>query len=503
VKSIRNNKLLGIAVGEKAMLIAEVHCSGERCDVQRVAHFTYAAGQSLQQPEALGRSLGDFLRAQNFGVRRAVFGLPAKWVLTKLKEVPAVDDGTVADMLRLQSEGEFSPELKDLVYDYAGKSSSSHESVVMLVATPRKHIEQITVLAEGAKVAVVGVTASVAALAAATSRVKKDALVLSLTSGGAELAAQRGSTPAVLRHVGPASAATAPLLMGELRRAASTVSQNGNGLASGGLPSTNGDSRRELILWDDLEAGGARVASDLAVYRNAGESAGLDVTEGEIGVLGVTADQAVPSRGAAVAVALAIEGMQRRLTIDFLHTRLAPPKEQRFDQRIIVGALAAVLVAVLIVAAFLDIHAKQGKLEDLRAQELKQAPLAKTRQAFVDRVEYAQTFRNAQTSYLDCLKDLTTVLPDDGQTFVTNFTLHDNHKGVLTGKSNNGASVVNVLAKLNANKHFNNVELLDQREQNREVSFSIAFIYDPTGGQHPPDPKTAGNRGAVRTVRGR
>jgi len=502
VKSIRNNKLLGIAVGEKAMLIAEVHCSGDRCGVQRVGQFIYGAGQSLADTDALGKSLADYLRTQQFGARRAVFGLPAKWVLTKLKDVPAVDERTVADMLRLQSEGEFSPELKDLIYDYAGKSSTDRESVVMLVATPRKHVDQITALAEAAKISVVGVTASVAALAAATSRVKKDALVLSLTSGGAELAAQRGLTPAVLRHVGPASAATAPLLMGELRRAASTFSQNGNGAGNGSVPSTNGDSRRELILWDDLESSGARVASDLAVYRTAGESAGLDVTEGDIGVWGVTADQNVSSRGAAVAVALALEGVQGRLSIDFLHTRLAPPKERRFDQRILVGVLAGVLVAVLVVGALLDLHSKQAKLDELKAMDTKQAPVAKQRKDFVERVDYAQTFRGDQTHYLDCLKDLTTILPDDGQTFVTNFTLHDNRKGVLTGKSNNGASVVNVLAKLNGNKHFSSVELLDQREQNREVSFSIAFIYDPTGGQHAPEPKTAG-RGPVRTIRSR
>ncbi|HEV2691145.1 MAG TPA: hypothetical protein VGV35_21460, partial [Bryobacteraceae bacterium] len=273
MKSIgKPSKMLGVAVGEKSMLLAEVAVSGGTYSVLHVGQFTYAAGQSLAEPHALGAALGQYLKSNGFGARRAVFGLPAKWVLSKTKDVPAADEATVSSMLRLQSESDFSPELKDMVYDYTGTPSTRGESTVLLLATPRKHIEQINAIADSAKLDVHGVTVSVAALSAATSRVRKNSLVLALGPGGAELGAQPVSGPTVLRHVGPATAAASPMLMGELRRATAAVNGNGNGFGS---TNGNGNAQRELILWDD-EAGDA-AASAMAACRSMGQAAGLSV----------------------------------------------------------------------------------------------------------------------------------------------------------------------------------------------------------------------------------
>jgi hypothetical protein len=126
----------------------------------------------------------------------------------------------------------------------------------------------------------------------------------------------------------------------------------------------------------------------------------------------------------------------------------------------------------------------------------------KTAQAFVDRVTYAQGWRSDRPRFVACLRDLTTIMPDDGRTFVTSFTLHDSLKGVLTGKSTNGATVLTLVQKLNTNKFFDNVEMLDEREQNGEVSFSIAFVYLPTGQHQEPAPDPTGaNRGQARTIK--
>ena len=116
----RANKMLGLALGERSILIAEVTNAAGACQVVKTAEFVYPDGISQQQPEALGHALRHFIKEQGFSARSAVFGIAAKSVLTKSKEIPPVDPSLAADLLRLQVESEFSSELKDLVYDYAG-----------------------------------------------------------------------------------------------------------------------------------------------------------------------------------------------------------------------------------------------------------------------------------------------------------------------------------------------------------------------------------------------
>lgn len=501
MKTIRNQKLLGIAVGDKALLVAEVSCTGNRCEVTAAGQFNFGPGQSLQQPEALGHSFADFLKERGFSSRKAVFGLPAKWILTKSKDVPAADERTISDMLRLQVEGDAMPELKDLVFDFTGHSPH-REGAVLLVGTPRKHLDQIAAFAQAAKITPVAITASVAALASVTNRARKDALVLSLTHSGAELAVQHGGFPSSMRHIGSTSGGGAPLLVGELRRAASSLSRNGHDGANGlvyGSPSTNGNSRRDLVLWDDLDSGDE---AGIATCRTAGESAGLNVVDGDLSSIGVSAGSNGALRGTAVAVALAAEAIQNRLAIDFLHTRLTPPKEQRYDQRLVIGIAAGLILVALIVAAFWDVHSQQARLDDINGKDLAIANQVKDAKNFVERVDFADRYHTDEAHGADCLVELTNILDNDRLTYVTSFTLHDTRKGVLSGKSQNGASVVSLLTKLNGNKHFHDVELLDDRETANGVSFSISFVFDVDGKQQAaaaPAPKVGG-RPAVRPL---
>src|SRR5579862_4326436 len=101
MKPTRHNKVLGIAVGERSMLVAEVHAASGGPQVVKTGEFTYPEGVGLKDGAALGAALGQFLKEQGFAARLANFGLPAKWVVSKHKDVPAVDDSLLADTLRL------------------------------------------------------------------------------------------------------------------------------------------------------------------------------------------------------------------------------------------------------------------------------------------------------------------------------------------------------------------------------------------------------------------
>src|SRR5258706_5493363 len=177
--------MLGLAIGERSIIAAEVSGGGARPDAKRLAEFTYPSGASLADPAALGTALGEFLKENDFSAKAVVIGLPAKWLLVKTKEVPPADSHVAADLLRLAAEGEFSSELKELVFDYAGEASTAGARNVLLVATPQKYLDLANQLCDAAGLTPIAVTSSSAALGAVVGRSGgKNAVVLSLAGGG-------------------------------------------------------------------------------------------------------------------------------------------------------------------------------------------------------------------------------------------------------------------------------------------------------------------------------
>src|SRR5206468_1878521 len=192
----------------------------------RVGRFDFPAGVTPAQPAALGQALGEFLRRQGFAARSAVVGVPARWLLTKKKDVPPVDAATATGILRLQAESDFSAEADDLICDYAGQTSDSSARTVLLLGLPRRHVSEIAQLASAARLSLVAVTPYSATLASVLPGSNGDVRAVLLGPGGAELIARAGGEPRVLRYLGSATA-PASVLAGEVRRASL-------GLPSGG-----------------------------------------------------------------------------------------------------------------------------------------------------------------------------------------------------------------------------------------------------------------------------
>ena len=341
MKRTRNNKVLGLAIGDRSILVAEVAAGSGggpggpagRPRVTKVGEFDFPAGVTLQQAGAagtpdLGRASNEFLRAGGFTARTAVVGVPARWVLSKPKEVPPAGPDLIAESLRLQAEEDFPAEI-EAVYDYAGETSPSEPRTVLLLAMPGRYVEQVSALAEAARLTVETITPVAVAVAAATARAagpaglagrgreaNKDALALSVGPGGAEFVASRGGHARSLRHLGSAASSPAALV-GELRRAVAAVPGLANGTLTPVAPVAdaghddddshttpaggplNGNGRRALTVF----GGGA--ATDPAGRKALADALGLSVDVGGLKGLGVTADGVPQAEAYAPAVAVA------------------------------------------------------------------------------------------------------------------------------------------------------------------------------------------------------
>ncbi len=422
MKPVHQKKVLGIAMGERSLLAAEVVASDDRPQVVRLAEMIYPEGISLFQPAELAKAVAHFLKDNHFSSRSAVIGIPLKWLVVKPKEVPPADDETVAQLLRLEAEAEFSTELKDLVYDFAGESAQGGASrTILLAATPKKYIDAIESLCDGARLGLLAITPSAMALGSMTgSSLKQDVLVLAVGSNGSELSSQRQASAIAIQSL--RSAASQAPFVSELRRAVST------------LPVAEG--QREMVLWDGagLDAG------------NLGEQIGVNVRAGELGAFGVDASGAgINGQGAkyASAVALALSAMgETGPGIDFLHSRLAPPRQHRIPRWGYLAAGAVVLLIVLAISAYSDLATQEQLVADKNTQIAKEQSQADAARDFVNKETLAEYWRAGDPRYMACMRDLDAVIPEDGQTYATSLDIKAQTPSLSPQGSQPGAAPV-------------------------------------------------------------
>ena len=538
LKGLRG-KVLGLAIGDRSILVAEVSASGGDPEVKHAAEFPLPEGVSLDQPDVLGKALGQFLKQQRMHVGQAVVGLPAKWVLVKAKEVPPADPEAAAGLLRLQAEREFSPELKDLVYDFAGQPSASETRSVLLMATPRKYLTHIETMAEAARITVKAVTPWAAALGEASGRLMEtDAPVLYLGAGSAELTARCSGGLCVLRHLRPTPVAAIPVAatvavgresVTEAAPSDRTGGTNGSSNGSNGshaagaallgfsnelrrvfsmLPAdkpsgkgiTNGENGsghrgpRELVLWDG-------VGVEPSAYVALSERLGVTVKPGrELAKRSMDAgtsggSQAGPGRFAP-AVALGVAGLQEGLLpVDFLHSRLREAKKRVLGRQAIWGIAVTAAVAVASFIFYNDVQKKAAYRDELTEQLKQQKPTADAARAAVDRALFARSWYGTQPKYLDCLRDLTNAVPEQSGTWMTGLTIREAsksqtgvrpgtaaapEKGTLqvnvTGKSTNDDIPRRILAALRGTKRMTDVSFTDVRQnQSTKGPKEVAF----------------------------
>jgi hypothetical protein len=485
LKSTRYKKILGLAVGERSLFAAEVS-AGARPQIRKLAELVYPPGISPQQPRELGQVLATFLRDQGVSAGAAIVGIPVKWLLVKCKEVPPVDGTTLSDMLRLQAESEFSSELKDLVFEYVQGPVGAGGKSVLLLATQRKHLDWVSELCEAAKLKTVGVIPAALALGQSTVGVasEKETMVLAVGQGGSELTTQSGGQSSSIKHL-RACEPRAPFVS-ELRRAVSTMPASAAG--------------RELVMWDGTDLDAHALSEQL----------GLSVRRGDLPSLGVDASLA-GSNGQghkfASAVAVALWGLAGRSDVDFLHSRLAPPKERRVPRWAVLAAAAAIITIGGGIYAYHDLQVQQTEAEKLQARLDGMKSEITAALGFVSKVSVAQAWHAGQPQYLACLRDLTDAIPEDGQTYASSLSLAEvTHPssgssspssaaavaketesrkliGHLDGKTSDQqrAQWLSILDLLKSNPAFSDVTLgsTSNLTREREVSFSVNFTYDP------------------------
>ena len=462
----RSSSFLGIALSDAGATCAEV-AGGDRHAMRRMSAFTFPAGANLDAPAAAGAALASFLRQNHFGASRAVVGVPARWLIAVERDVPPADEELSHAALRLQAERLAVAESGELVFDYAGETSTSTPTRVLLVAMRRERLERVEKMIDAAGLTLVAVTSTGLAMASAAGG---GGGVLMLGRGGGEVVFGTAAAPRMLRHVavmtnGHGVPPLAPL-GAELRRAVA-------------LARTNGDtSNHALLLMDGLGLGPEQVAE---LSEKSGITVRADANTAPAGA--ATAVEAPPAMDPpgryAPAAALAAAGARTSaLPIDFTHSRLAPVVKSRFGRGRVWAAVIGVLVIGGLLALYLLVRQRESQLAALTAELKNRQSQITTAKAAIDRLSYARGYFDTRPPMLDGLRELALAFRDDEKVWVNSFTLRENGKGQISGSAADQKTVLALLARLGASDRFTDVKMLDMREsdaRSKEVSFSISF----------------------------
>lgn len=481
----RSASYLGMAISDQAITCAELSPAGgvrtaQRHSARRTATFVFPANASLDTPDATGQALAAFLRQKKFSSSRVIVGIPARWLIAVEKELPPADDQQARAALRLQVERLAVAESGEVVFDFAGNADTRQPTRVLLVGMLKQRLERIERLMDAAGMNVVAVTSTGLAMASAAATRSDDGGFLALNQGGGELVWRAGGGPRMLRHVpvalnGHEIPATAPL-SAELRRMIAMAPTNGT------------VQSRSVLLLDGVGLSSEQVielSERLGVsVRATGPADALGVDVSPLAATSVTAESESAGQGRlAPAMALAIAGAHSELlTINFKHSRLAPPRVRRLDSRAALGIAVVAAVFIAAVALFWIVGQRQGELDELNVQlaEMK-APVGEARNV-VDRFNYGSGFfPGARPPVIECLRELTLSFRDSDQLWTTSFKLSADGKGTFTGKAADQKTVGDLLDRMRNNPRFSDVKVQDIREadaRSREVTFAANFVFN-------------------------
>jgi hypothetical protein len=184
----------------------------------------------------------------------------------------------------------------------------------------------------------------------------------------------------------------------------------------------------------------------------------------------------------APAISLALAGAKSEdLSLDFSHSRLAPPKARRLSRNAVI-AIAIVLVAITLISMlYAQVNRRQNELDGINGKLKEMDQRSKTAQAMVDRVNYAKQYFEARPAMLEPLRQITSAFHDDEKIWVTTFNIHENGKGQLIGKAADQDTVLKLRDRLVKNPKFTEVgKQFDAHEadaRTHEWMFSFNFTY--------------------------
>lgn len=448
MKSVK--AVLGIVFYKNSIAVSQIRCSGRNPVKQKPAEFVLGPEQTdLNDLSVHAARFREFLKANNFTVRKAVVGLDAGRVFSTLLSVPPVREGAMAEeIIRIQLERSTQLDMDDIVFSYIPSGDK-----VFAAAVLKKHLEQVKSFLLSAGVRAIHFTA--ASLAVETDRDKAASCTVLEYPKSVELLFTQGGQVVGLRDIsgGGDISAFLPRLCQEVNRFSLTQREHAPCVFKLSGPSAihGGDAIRRLF-------------EGAVVKTVPGASAPAEVT----GVYAqIMAERCIAGNLPALNLLAAAQPHKRQL-----HTT-------GWIKR------AAAAAAILIVAALLfavEWQIDRRKIREYTEQIASISDGVKSAETMIAQTGYARQWFNHQPVYLKLLAELTNCFPERGVIWLNSLAVDESLNQVITGKASGEQAVLDVVDNLKASPLFRDIKILYIRQagkNTREETFAISFRFVP------------------------
>ncbi|MBN1628104.1 MAG: hypothetical protein JW944_16415 [Deltaproteobacteria bacterium] len=471
-KVVKPRKFIGLAVEDNAILAVDAHRDKDRFTASLAKAFIFPKGVSLIDPEGFGKALGQFLQENRFSARKAIIGIPAKWLMLREKVVSSATDESIAGILKIYAEREFSLSPEELSLDYTGVTRNDGSRRLFLSAMLKGNLDKAILAARWAGLDVLSVTVSSSvAFSGILAGMSPPAprLFLYLRDGFAEFLVKDGDLTVDIKHIGKDFKKETASFISELRRIISNYSHNSSNEGAG-----------QLLVWN---ASSVSIREELKSLSEA-MSGNIRVIDGNRQTF--TDKLGVPSGGdgetfiAPVMFAWAFN-RQEPFYVDFLNSRMNLKASVIKRNQVLWASAAAACLLVLLSAIFFMWRGDKKDVSLLNARFDGMKGDMEAAKEVIQKVNMAAGWYSKRPGMLDCIKALTMTFPEEGTIWITNLALTEEMKGVMSGRATDEKSVIDILDKLKASKLFSDVQMIylqDNSSRSQEVSFSMNFSYE-------------------------
>jgi hypothetical protein len=468
--SARN--ILGIAVDEFGVVVAEVRCRTGIPKVRRLGQWSFDEKLNSDNAKDLGLKLRQFLRKNHFSSKQTIIGIPTKWIIAREITAPPVSADALTGMLSIQAERAFSLNAGELVFDYCGRTSVSEKSDVLLLAARRQIVDLVNELMDAAGLQVQSITVSALAFSKALSRTGLEHKYgLYTRKNYCEFWTQVNGTPRSIQHIPIAGKNETPdehieQLVTMIQRLILLSSQQGQSPPYK-ITAYNGYGLSDEIINRLNEKLSPQVTIN---------NGGIQLLSGRLR----SSDYLQEAQSvAAVAVATTAMGTNRP-PVDFLNPRIGVKKTSHRKKVTVWAGIIGVVCLLALVAVFVDWQADRKDIATYTQQLELMSEDITAAQEVVDRISYASSWTSQEPVFLNCLRELTLTFPEEPLVWATNLRLSENAGAALVGKAVDEKSFYEVLDKIKEQKAFSNVQMIHIRDagrDSREKEFAVHFEF--------------------------
>lgn len=464
--------LLGLAIDEFGIVVAEVSARSGRPHVHRAGHWRFEEKLNLDNARVLGQQFKQFLRTNHFSSKQAVIGIPTKWVIAKEITIPPASADALAGVLNIQAERAFSLNASELVFDYCGRTSVSERSDVLLLAARREIVDQVKGLATGAGLQIQSMTVSALAFGKTLSSDSQEHRYgLYTRPDYCEFWTQVNGSPRSIQHVSLTSTNGAAddraelltstiqrlLLLSSQQDAASpqrVTAYDGSGLPERTIERLNERLKPQIIVTD----GGAELLPD-----------GISSPD----------DPEQAQSIAAVAVAMFASGTEKP-PVDFMNPRIGLKKKTSRKPVTVWASIIGAICLLALIAVLVDWQMDRRDIATYSEQlELMSEDIDAARE-IVDRITYATSWTSQEPVFLNFLRELTLTFPEEPTIWVKTLRLSDSAVAALIGNASTEESFYEVMDKIKQQDVFSDVQMIHLRNVGRDLrekEFAINFKY--------------------------